>query len=183
MYEWMKQQNMQFKDVCRFFSADWMLWNDMLQQPWVWPKRSLTIWLCESLAMDSVSLALQKQPPEMFSKKKASLKISEISQVFSCEIWEIFINNYFEEHLRTTASGTLRGVFRRGVFMKMVNCRMVVRNLHHRCLMGSKYASGSDQLVFFVWHVETLLLSFSLREVEIFFSCLYITCNKSAEFN
>ena len=48
------------------------------------------------------------------SVKKALLKISQISQenicigdsniYYSCEIYEILKNTYFEEHLRTTAS-------------------------------------------------------------------------------
>ena len=34
-----------------------------------------------------------------------SLFIKETpAQMFSCEIWKVFKNTYFEEHLRTTAS-------------------------------------------------------------------------------
>ena len=72
---------------------------------------------------------LQKQPPEVFSKKGVLknfrnftghyqywslflIKLQALQvyqketpiQVFSCEISEIFKNSYFEEHLLTTAS-------------------------------------------------------------------------------
>ena len=33
------------------------------------------------------------------------IKKDSNTEVFSCEIWEIIQNAYFEEHLRTTASG------------------------------------------------------------------------------
>ena len=33
------------------------------------------------------------------------IKKETLAQVFSCEFYEIFKNTYFEEHLRTTASG------------------------------------------------------------------------------
>ena len=58
----------------------------------------------------------QKQPPEVLCKKRLFLKISQnlqentcvgvqtLTQVFSCEIYEIFKNSYFEEDLRTAAS-------------------------------------------------------------------------------
>ena len=45
---------------------------------------------------------VQKQPPEVFFKKRCSQKLSE--KVFSCEICEIFKNTYFVEHLQTAAS-------------------------------------------------------------------------------
>ena len=49
---------------------------------------------------------IQKQPPEEFCKKVNSATLLKYTpaQVFSCEIYEIFKNTYFEEHLRTTAS-------------------------------------------------------------------------------
>ena len=71
---------------------------------------------------------LQKQSPELFYKEgihKNSAKFTRkhlcqslfferpetcnfiekesLTQVFSCEFWEIFKNTYFEEHLRTAA--------------------------------------------------------------------------------
>ena len=58
----------------------------------------------------NITSSAEKQPSVVF------LKISQISQqnicvgvsvlikVFSCEIFEIFQNTYFEEHLRTAAS-------------------------------------------------------------------------------
>ena len=80
----------------------------------------------------------QKQPPEVFCKKSVLKKLRKFhrktpvwkslfnkfaglqpcifikketpTQVFSCEICETFTNTYFEEHLRTTASGQLRSV-------------------------------------------------------------------------
>ena len=50
---------------------------------------------------------------ESFFNKVVSLqawnfiKKDSNTEVFSCEIWEIIKNTYFEEHLRTTASGKL----------------------------------------------------------------------------
>ena len=81
----------------------------------------------------------QKQPPEMFCKiivftnfinftgkhlcrslsliklqafRAANLLKETRTQVFSCEICEIFRNNYFEEHLQSTAS-TMRGLLQK----------------------------------------------------------------------
>ena len=69
---------------------------------------------------------LQKQPPEVFCKKRYSkdfrkftgnicvrdrdsfLKSCTPTQLFICEICEIFNSSYFEEHLRTTASNTTK---------------------------------------------------------------------------
>ena len=68
-----------------------------------------------------VKLMLQKQPPEVFCKKRCScakisfliklqasvcifIKKETLAQVFSCAFWEIFKNTCFTEHL-WTASG------------------------------------------------------------------------------
>ena len=49
----------------------------------------------------------QKQPPEVFCKKRYSYKFpttlfkkETLVQVFSCEFWEISKNTFFTEHLR-----------------------------------------------------------------------------------
>ena len=62
---------------------------------------------------------IQKQPSEVFRKKRCSLEFRNIhkktlmfetlfnkapTQMFSCEYCEIFKNTYFEKHLRTAAS-------------------------------------------------------------------------------
>ena len=55
----------------------------------------------------------QKEPPEVFCKKRcsvaglraATLLKETLTQVFSCEFCEISKNNFFTEHLRATASG------------------------------------------------------------------------------
>ena len=39
--------------------------------------------------------------------RSAALLKKDPTQVFVCEIFEIFKNTYFEEHLRTTASSTI----------------------------------------------------------------------------
>ena len=41
---------------------------------------------------------------QRFSIKKVFLKISQNSQMFSCEYCETFKNTYFEEHLRKSTS-------------------------------------------------------------------------------
>ena len=55
---------------------------------------------------------LQKQPPEVFCKKRFSGKFDKlykketVSQVFFCEFCGIFKNTFFTENLWTTACGT-----------------------------------------------------------------------------
>ena len=51
----------------------------------------------------------KKQPPEVFCKKWPSdlqlYKKETLTDVLSCDIWEIYKNICFEERLETTASG------------------------------------------------------------------------------
>ena len=63
--------------------------------------------------LDFSCYLLQKQPPELFCKKRCSyfakftgkhLCQSCKPQVFSCEFCEIFKNTFFTDHLRTIAS-------------------------------------------------------------------------------
>ena len=69
---------------------------------------------------------LEKQPPGVFCEKSilkifadsqenicvrdrdSFLKSCTPTQLFICEIYEIFNSSYFEEHLRTTASNTTK---------------------------------------------------------------------------
>ena len=56
---------------------------------------------------------MQKQPPEIFYKKKVFLrpqacnfiKKKTLTQVFSCELCKIFKSTFFTENLRAIASG------------------------------------------------------------------------------
>ena len=61
----------------------------------------------DRITTDFVSNKNRKTPvPESFFKlhcRKTLLK-NTLAQMFSCEFWEIFKNNFFIEHLRTTAS-------------------------------------------------------------------------------
>ena len=52
----------------------------------------------------------QKQPPEVFCKAWNFIKKRLQHKRFLCEIYEIFKNTYFEEHLRTTDSTFLANV-------------------------------------------------------------------------
>ena len=51
------------------------------------------------------TINIQKQPPEAFYKKEASniIKKETLAQAFSCQFRKIFKNNFFTEHLWTTA--------------------------------------------------------------------------------
>ena len=83
--------------------------------------------IMQSIWITSKPPSRQKQPPEVFCKKRCSLKFRKIhrktpvpeslfklscnffkkeilAKVFSCEFCEISKNNFFTEHLRTTAS-------------------------------------------------------------------------------
>ena len=68
------------------------------------------LWICLSLLCYFIYIfcrsSCQKQPPEVFCKKRVFLKILQIfvapTEVFSCEICEIFKNTFFEANRQTT---------------------------------------------------------------------------------
>ena len=96
----------------------------------------------------------QKQPPEVFYKgvlknftkfsekhlcqsllfnkvaglRTASLLKKTLAQVFSCEFWEIFKNNYFEKHLRMVASDIFTILIEHKPYSKLFN-NTVIRDV------------------------------------------------------
>ena len=81
---------------------------------------------------------LQKQPPQVFLKKKLFLEISQnsqkntcarasfliktLAQVFSCEFCEIFKNKFSTQHTQRTASGfkLSKYIFDKGLHISIV---------------------------------------------------------------
>ena len=60
------------------------------------------------------------------------IKKEALTQVFSCEFYEIFKNTFFTEHLRTIASGTenLSEVFQK-TNCKSLTCNFTANDLKH----------------------------------------------------
>ena len=74
--------------------------------------------------------------------------------MFSSEICKIFINNYFEEHLPTTASETISVRFSLGVHAD----EKIYQNffLHLHGFLTSKVANPNPTNIPLVFHVETM---------------------------